>query len=256
MKQKTLSAERREQIKRKIAVDGRVLTQDLCNVFNTTPVTIRKDLDFLENKGVLTKVHGGGILNQSIGDELSISEKEKINLREKERIAKRAESLINDGDAIILDYGVTAIHIARRLKYRTGITIITGGLNVANEIARSDNELILTGGVFNKNTFGLSGSLSENVIINTVVDKLFLGVDGVDIVRGLTAYNYEEAKLNRLMIKAAKEKILIADSSKFGKITVGYIGELKEIDRIITDKKLDNKFVEDINRLNIKLDLV
>ncbi len=256
MKQIILSAERRGEIKRKIAIEGRVLTHDLCNKFNTTPVTIRKDLDFLEKEGVLTKVHGGGILNQAIGEELSISEKEKINLREKERIATHAESLIREGEIIILDYGVTAIHIARKLRFRSSIRVITGGLNVANEIAKSENELILFGGRFNKKTFGLSGSFAENVIINSVADKLFLGVDGVDIEKGLTAFNHEEANLNQLMIKAATEKILITDSSKFGKKAMGFIGKLSEIDRIITDKKLDDKFAKEILKLNIKLDLV
>ena len=251
-----LSAERREIIKQKIKIEGRVLTKELCEKFNTTPVTIRKDLDFLENEGVLTKVHGGGILKQSVGEDLSVSEKEKLHIKEKERIAKRAESLISEGEVIILDYGFTSIHIARRLKFRSGIKIITGGLNVANEIAGSDNELILIGGIFNKNTFGLSGSFAENVIKNTVSDKLFLGVDGVDIEKGLTAFNYEEAKLNRLMMKSATEKILITDSSKFGKRAMGYIGKLTEIDRIITDRNLEDKFVKKINELDIKLDLV
>ena len=251
-----LSAERREAVKRKIAVEQRVLIQDLCNEFKTSPVTIRKDLDYLEKEGVLTRVHGGGILNQSAMDDLSISEKEKMHLKEKERIARFAESLISEGDVIILDSGFTAVHIARRLKIRSGITIITSGLNVANEIVASDNELILTGGVFNKKTFGLSGGFAESIIKNSVVDKLFLGVDGVDCKKGLTAYSYEEAKLNRLMIKAATETILIADSSKFGKKAMGFIGYLSDVDKVITDKGLEKKYLNELQTLNLNIKLV
>ncbi len=243
-----LNAERKEAIRKKVTAEHRVLITDLCNEYSTSPVTIRKDLDSLEEEGVLTRVHGGGILNQSVVPDLSISEKEKINLKEKERIARFAESLINEGDVVILDSGFTAVHIARRLKFRSGIKIITGGLNVANEIVGSDNELILTGGVFNKTTFGLSGGFAENVINNTVADKLFLGVDGVDFNKGLTASNYEEAKLNQLMIKAATETILIADSSKFGKKTMGYIGKINEVDRIITDKGISKKYKDELNK--------
>ncbi len=251
-----LSAERREAIKQKINVEQRVLIRDLCTEFATSPVTIRKDLNYLEKKGVLTKVHGGGILKQSVMDTLSISEKENIHLKEKERIAHYAEGLINKGDVIILDSGFTAIHIARRLKIRSGITIITNGLNVANELVGSDNELILVGGVFNKKTFGLSGEFAENVIINSVADKLFLGVDGVDCNKGLTAYNYEEAKLNRLMIKAASETILIADSTKFGKRAMGFICHIQEVDKIITDKGIDRMYLDEIKQLGIDIKLV
>lgn len=251
-----LSAERREAVKRKVSVEKRVLIHDLCNEFKTSPVTIRKDLDYLEKEGVLTRVHGGGILNQSVMNDLSISENEKIHLKEKERIARYAESLISEGDVIILDSGFTAVHIARRLKIRSGITVITSGLNVANEIVDSDNELILAGGVFNKKTFGLSGGFAENIIENSVVDKLFLGVDGVDCKKGLTAYNYEEAKLNRLMIKAATETILIADSSKFGKKTMGFIGYINEVDKIITDKGLKQQYLDELMALNLEIKLV
>jgi DeoR family transcriptional regulator of aga operon len=251
-----LNAERKEAIKRKITVDQRVLIQDLCDEFNTSPVTIRKDLDSLEAEGILTRVHGGGIINHSTEVDLSISDKEKINLKEKEKIATFAVSLIKEGDIVILDSGFTAVHIARRLKIRSGIKIITGGLNVANEIIGSNNELILTGGVFNTTTFGLSGNFAENVIKNTVADKLFLGVDGVDFEKGLTAYNYEEAKLNQMMIEAASETILIADSSKFGKKAMGYIGKIKEVDRVITDKGISQNYINELNKLKVKINLV
>lgn len=253
-----LNAERREAIKRKITIDQRVLIQDLCDEFDTSPVTIRKDLDALEAEGILTRVHGGGILNSSTTtyNKLSVSEKEKVHLKEKERIARFAENLIREGEIIVLDSGFTAVHIARRLKFREGITVITGGLNVAQELIGSKNKLILLGGVFNEDTFGLSGVFAENVIQNTVADKLFLGVDGVDFEKGLTAFNYEEAKLNQLMMKAASEIILIADSSKFGKKTMGFIGKVEDVDRVITDKDISSEYLDKLKKLKIKIDIV
>ncbi len=251
-----LNAERREAIKQKIAIEEKVLISDLCNEFNTSPVTIRKDFDALESEKILVRVHGGAMLNKTHEAELSISEKEKLNLKAKERIAKFAESLIKDGDVIILDSGFTAIHIARRLKFRKGLKIITNGLNVANEIVGSDNELILTGGVFNLYTFGLSGGFAENVFNHTVADKLFLGVDGVDFDKGLTAINYEEAKLNQVMIKSASETILIADSSKFGKKAIGYIGKLKDVSMVITDKNISSKYLSKLKKLKINYKII
>ena len=251
-----LNAERREIIRRQVEAEQRVVISELCRQFNTSPVTIRKDLDYLEKEGLLTRVHGGAILNQLAMSELSIAEKERIHLKEKERIARFAVSLISPEDIVILDSGFTAVHIARKLKALSGVKVITGGLNVANEIADSDNELVMIGGVFSKDTFAFSGSFAEDVIRNTVADKLFLGVDGIDLQKGLTAFNYEEARLNRLMMQAASEVILIADSSKFGKKAMGYIGGLNEVQRIITDKKISSEYIAALEKMNIKLHLV
>ena len=251
-----LSTERRLAINNKILKEKRLLISDLQKEFNTSVVTIRKDLDFLENKGVLKRVHGGALLNEYIGGNLSIAEKEKIHYKEKEKIAVFANSLIKEGDIIILDSGFTAVHIARKLKLRSGLRIITNGLNVANEIAESDNELIMIGGVFNKETYGNSGKLAENVIRNSVVDKLFLGVNGIDFEVGITAYNHIEAELNKLMIEVAKETIIIADSSKFGKRQMGFISKIENIDRIITDKSLDKKYIEQAKSFSFVLNVV
>ncbi len=251
-----LSTERRLAIKEKIKTEKRVLIRDLKEEFNTSVVTIRKDLDVLEKNGFLSRVHGGALLNEIVGNNLSIDEKEKIHFKEKERIASYAEFLIKDGDVVILDSGFTAIHIARKLKSRSGIKIITNGLNVANQIAESDNELIIIGGVFNKNTFGNSGRLAENVIKNSVADKLFLGVNGIDFEMGLTANNHIEAELNKLMINVSKEVIIISDSSKFGQRKMGFISKVENIDRIITDSSIEEKYIEQAKHHNVVINIV
>ena len=251
-----LSTERRLAIKEKIKTEKRVLIRDLKEEFNTSVVTIRKDLDILEKNGFLSRVHGGALLNEVVGNNLSIDEKEKIHFKEKERIASYAEFLIKDGDVVILDSGFTAIHIARKLKSRSGIKIITNGLNVANQIAESDNELIIIGGVFNKNTFGNSGRLAENVIKNSVADKLFLGVNGIDFEMGLTANNHIEAELNKLMINVSKEVIIISDSSKFGQRKMGFISKVENIDRIITDSSIEEKYIEQAKHHNVVINIV
>lgn len=251
-----LSTERRLAINEKIKRDKRLLISDLQKEFDTSVVTIRKDLDILERKGVLTRVHGGALLNELNENSLLIGEKEKIHFKEKERIASFAESLIKEGDIVILDSGFTAIHIARKLKMRRGIRVITNGLNVANEIANSDNELIIIGGVFNKNTFGNSGKLAENVVENSVADKLFLGVNGIDFEMGITSYNHIEAELNKIMINVSKETIIISDSSKFGIRQMGFISKIENIDRIITDNSIDEKYIEQAKSHSIILDIV
>jgi len=251
-----LCAERRNEIKQLATIHKRVETLDLCKRFNTSMVTIRKDLAFLEEAGHLTRVHGGAILSQSIISELSISEKEQIRSKEKERIARAAESLINNGDVIILDSGFTAVYIAKLLKLRSGLKIITSGLNVANELVGSDNELIITGGIFRKETFGMVGGFPESVMSKIVADKLFLGVEGIDFSFGLTTHNLAEAKLNSMMIQAAQEVILITDSSKFGRKTMCVIGKLRDVDRIITDKKIKPAYLKRLKTMDLRVDVV
>lgn len=251
-----LSTERRLAINNKIKNDKRLLIRDLQVEFNTSVVTIRKDLDILESKGVLTRVHGGALINETMGSILSIGEKEKIHFKEKERIAAFAESLIKEGDVVILDSGFTAVHIARKLKARSGLKIITNGLNVANEIIDSDNELIIIGGVFDKNTFGNSGKLAENVVKNSVADKLFLGVNGIDFQMGLTAHNHIEAELNKMMIDVSTETIIVADSSKFGIRRMGFISKIEKINRIITDKYIEQKYVDEAKKFPFILSIV
>jgi DeoR family transcriptional regulator of aga operon len=247
-----LNAERRNEIQKLISQKKRLLVKELCQMFDTSTVTIRKDLATLEERGVLTRVHGGAILNETLIADLSVTEKERIFIKEKERIARKAESLIRDGDAIILDSGSTTTFIARRIKFRKNLRIITNAVNIATELAASENEIILTGGVLRPNSFSLVGPLADETMRHVTVDKFFLGVDGIDLVYGLTTPNLLEARLGQLMIRAAEQVIVVTDSSKFNKRTMGVIGDLAMVDIVITDKGCPEAVLRELRNCGVK----
>jgi len=251
-----LGEERRQKIQKMLSQQKRLLVNDLCEVFNASAVTIRKDFEILRKRGILTKVHGGAILNQSSVTDLALTEKERIHHKEKDRIAQCAVSMINRGDVIILDSGSTTTQLARHIKFKKEITVITNSVNIATELAAGDLEIILTGGILREKSFSLVGPLAENTLQSVTADKLFLGVDGIDFKFGLTTPNLLEAKINHMMMDVSKEIILLADSSKFGRRSMGVINQVNEIDKIVTDSDVSEENVKRMNNLGIEVIIV
>jgi len=195
----------------------------------------------LEEMGEIKRVHGGAIGRQSLFNGLSLSEKEKIRIAEKGRIADYAVSLVKRGDVLIVDSGSTTLQFARKLKNLEEITVITNSLNVASEFSKSDNKVILTGGEMDMDSLMLTGPLADETLKNIFADKIFMGIDGVDFTAGLTTPDIVEAKTVRLMMQAAAERILLADSTKFGRKSIGVVSKVSELDKIITDAALNEE---------------
>ena len=236
-----LNEERRKKLAELITRKKRILVGEVAEDFGLSEVTIRKDLKILERRGLLTRVHGGAILDRSTIVDLALDEKEHLNPQAKERIAKRAEEMICPGDVIILDSGSTTTRLARLLKNKRDITVITNAINIASELAAAKVELILTGGILREKSFSLVGPLAEDALRTVTSDKLFLGVDGIDFNIGLTTPNIHEAKVNQLMINSAREVILLADHSKFGRRSLGVISDIRAVSTLITDNKISEK---------------
>jgi DeoR family transcriptional regulator of aga operon len=251
-----LNEERRQKIQQILSVKKRVLVGEVSQEFGTSQVTIRKDLEILEKRGILTRVHGGAILNSSASQDLALTEKERMHTNEKRRIAYLAESFISPGDTIILDSGSTTTQLAHLLKYKKGITLITNAVNIASELAASELTVILTGGMLRERSFSLVGPIAEDSLQSITADKLFLGVDGIDFEFGLTTPNILEARVNKMMIRAAAQVIVLADSSKFGRRSVGVIDSLDTIDRIVTDSNISKEYLQGLSELGIEISTV
>jgi DeoR/GlpR family transcriptional regulator of sugar metabolism len=230
--------ERLEKILALLEQGDRLVTKDLPQMFNTTSVTIRKDLAILEKRGLLKRTHGGAIKPKKLFPGLALTEKEKINQEEKMRIAKKAAKFISEGDTIILDSGSTTSLIAKEIKHLKGITVITNAINIANILLDSEIEVILIGGSLLKETSTLVGPLADESLRKISADKLFLGVDGIDYKIGLTTPNILEAQTSHVMMDVSGEVILVVDASKFGRRSLGVISKVNEVNRIITTKKL------------------
>ena len=253
---KIFQEERVQEIMKILEKEDRVLINDLCETFKTTPVTIRKDLDLLEQQGFLKRTHGGAILHKPLFRGLALNEKEKLNSDEKERIAEEAAKMINEGDVIILDSGSTTTFLARKMKGMKGVTVITNAVNIALELADSDLEVVLTGGALQKNSSTLVGPLADEMLKKISADKLFHGVDGIDYDLGLTTPDIIEANTSRVMMERAGENILLVDSSKFGRRSLGVICKIKDIDKMVTTRKMNKTELKKLNDLNLEVKIV
>lgn len=247
-----LTEERRQKIKDILETKKRILVNEVSQEFAISSVTVRKDLQILEKRGILTRVHGGAIFNHSAVRDLALTEKEHLHLTEKKRIAFMAESMVSPGDTLILDSGSTTTQLARLLKFKKDLTIITNAVNIASELAASELTVVLTGGILREKSFSLVGPLAEEALKTIAADILFLGVDGVDFDYGLTTPNILEARVNKMMIRAASRVIVLADSSKFGQRSVGVIDSLDQIDQVITDDKISPDIVQHLSELGIE----
>lgn len=230
--------ERLEKIIALLEKEDRLVTKNLPEILNTTSVTIRKDIAILEQRGLLKRTHGGAIKPRKLFHGLALNEKEKLNLEEKIRIAKKAAKLIFEGDTIILDSGSTTSFIAKEIKQMKGITVITNAINIVSILLNSDIDVILIGGSLLKETSTLVGPLADDVLRKISADKLFIGVDGIDFEVGLTTPNILEANTSRVMMEMSGEIILVVDASKFGRRSLGVISKVSEVNSIITTKKL------------------
>ncbi len=232
---------RRAGILEELEGKGEVSVKDLSHMFEISEVTIRNDLAQLEKQNMLIRARGGAIKIKfyRIGNDPSISQKQKEFLKEKQRIAKAAVSLISDGDTIVLDSGSTTTEIAKNLKQFSNLTIITNALNIASILSEYEGiNIFMPGGSLRKKSLSLVGVLADENFEKFYCDKLFLGADGIDTKHGLSTPDSEEAHLNQIMIKIAKKVIVVADSSKFQRRRFAFIGPVSDLDVVITDSGL------------------
>jgi len=251
------TVDRRDEIVQIINKNGKVKVEELSSRFNVSSVTIRNDLSYLESRGLVHRVYGGALVRDFVAHDNTLTEKAKLHAEEKRAIGAKAAELIFDGDSIILDSGTTTIEIAKRIKDREDLTVMTNGVNIAIELAGCSNiAVILTGGRLRENSFSLVGPQAEIALREFYFDKLFLGVDGFDLDVGLTTPNQFEARLNAVMLEVAKETIIVADSSKFGRKSLCRIGGLDKIKKIITDPVIDKEYLARFNELGVEVILV
>lgn len=229
---------RRAKILDELDIHGQVTVSDLSKRFEISEVTIRNDLAHLEKQNMLIRARGGAIKVKFFRMEIDppISDKQKEYLKEKQKIAKAALKLIENGDTIVIDSGTTTTEIAKNLDQFNNLTIITNALNIASILSEyQDFSIYMPGGVLRKKSLSLVGSLASENFKKFYCDKLFLGVDGFDTLHGLSTPNTEEAHLNSIMIGMAKKVIVVSDSRKFTRRRFGFIATLSKIHVVITD---------------------
>lgn len=236
---------------------GQLRVDEVSKLFDVTEVTVRNDLRKLEQEGFLRRTHGGALKSDKVAFDLALIEKEKKHADEKKRIGVAAAKLVYDGETVIIDSGTTTMEVARNLKDKRDITVITNALNIAMELAgRPGIDVILTGGNLRKKSFSLVGPHAKQTLSEHFGDKLFLGVDGFSTIYGITTPNLLEARINRLMVERANEVIVVTDSSKFDKRSLSLIVTVDKINKVITDSNIPDKDFADLKAMGIEVILV
>jgi DeoR/GlpR family transcriptional regulator of sugar metabolism len=248
-----LAIERKNQILTILQEDKRVLVSDLSERFNVSEETIRRDLEKLENEGYIVKTYGGAVAKEDTNFDLPYFIRIKKNVIGKQRIAELAAGLVSDGDSIMLDASSTAVFIAKKIKDKKNITLITSSIEILFELSDVIGwKILCSGGEMKEGSLSLSGSSAESMIKRYNVDKAFISCKGLEIDSGITDTNELNAIIKIAMFSSAKEKILAIDSTKFGLKSFTKIDSIKNIDIIITDKKPENEFLDYFKKQNIK----
>lgn len=214
---------------------------------------MRRDLEELEERGEVKRVHGGAVTVESHLEEPLFDAKTSIATREKQRIARAALEYIAAGNTIYLDGGSTVLELVRLLRDHTGLTVVTNSLRAAIELAGRGPRLILIGGELRRLSQTLTGPLTRLVLQELHVDTAFMGSMGLSVADGMTTTDPGEAYTKQLVLDRASRVILLADSSKEGKVSFAEAGKLDCIDVLITDGKLSRPFARQLEEKGVKI---
>lgn len=246
--------ERKRKITDQVQEQGKVTVAELAEAFQVSESTIRRDLRELEEAGRIYRTHGGAMALQQDAGEPSFVEKEDRFRAQKEAIALKALALIEEGDTIFLDSGTTTYCLAKLLKTFSRLTVVTNSPMIVQELNQCKNiHLILIGGILRHNTQAVVGAYADRMIRSLHCDKLFLAINGIDREYGLTTPNVEEAETKRQMVQAARQVILLADHSKYGKITLAKVADLADIHQFIVNRAISPKAVEELQSEGIRV---
>ncbi|WP_185929358.1 DeoR/GlpR family DNA-binding transcription regulator [Paenibacillus popilliae] len=251
-----LAIERRKRIMQHLFQDGRVLVAELSKQFRVTEETVRRDLDRMEKEGLLLRTHGGAFLAEtSVSSDVPVWVREDCYLSEKKWIGTKCARLIQHGDTIMLDSSTTSLHIAKIIKARKQLTVITNSLNVIMELSDAEHiKLICTGGTLRHRSLSYSGHAAANALARYTADKAFLSCSGIDLTHGVTDANEEEAEIRKIMLHHAKQSILVADITKCEKIGLVKIAELSSFHTLVTNCPLPLQWREGLAAQSIILD--
>ncbi|MTV40969.1 transcriptional repressor AgaR [Duganella radicis] len=252
---------RREEILRALEMQQRVHVSRLAQRFGVSPVTIRGDLRVLEQAGLVQRQHGGATTTRGAPSGLPLDEKRSQYRERKHSIAARAMQLVRPGDKLILDAGSTTLQLAILLARTAALpdaplplSVFTNSLPIANELGSvQDIELLLSGGTLRKASQSLQGPQAEAGLEDYVFDKLFLGVDGCDPAFGLSTHDEAEARLNARMAAQARQVIVLADSSKFGRICLHRICDVNRVDIVVSDAALPSDMREALSQRGVEV---
>jgi DeoR/GlpR family transcriptional regulator of sugar metabolism len=239
-----LARQRQARIVDEVRRHGGVRVSDLTSLLDVSDMTVRRDLEELDRRGLLLKVHGGAVLASNSADEPGFEAKSVRERREKDALAGAAAALVRPGQALAVSAGTTTRALATALSAVPDITVVTNSVRVAeafeSSAGSSGQTVVLTGGVRTPSD-ALVGPLADTAIRSLHVDVLFLGVHGMDATAGFTTPNLAEAETNRAFLGHAQKVIVVADHTKWRTVGLCSFGPLSAADVLVTDDGIDEE---------------
>lgn len=258
MSERLYLQERLDQILSILREQGRVSVSELSDKFEVSAVTIRNDLATLDQQGRLVRTHGGAVLrNHQVPELPAFALRKELHICEKERIGRAAAGLVRDGDAIALDASTTAWQVARHLKDRRELTVVTNGLFIALEFVDSPSvTVVMPGGMLRAASASLVGDEGACILDRYHVQKGFFSAGGFTLDEGLTDTSQYEVELKQRMVERSKEVIALVDSSKWGLVTFASLASVDQLDWVITDGAAPPDMVSALRQREVDVMLV
>ncbi len=247
-----LAVERRNLILERLQAEKKVIVGELSQEFKVSEETIRRDLEKLEKDGLCVKSYGGAVLNENTSLDMPFNVRKKNNPAGKQKIARLVETLIEDGDHIILDPSTTAVFIARALKAKNRLTVITNSIEVMLELSdTTDWNIISSGGSLKEGYLALVGPRAIEGLGAYNVEKAIISCKGLHMEKGVTDGNELFSQAKQTMIRSARQCILAADHTKFDRIAFSKICDVHQIHTLVTDEKPSDQWLEYFERAGI-----
>lgn len=240
-----LALERRNSILEKLQEEKKVVVGELSLLYNVSEETIRRDLDKLDKEGLCIKSYGGAVINDNTSIDMPFNVRKKRNVTGKQKIAELIADLIQDGDHIMLDASTTAVFVAKAIKNKERLTVITNSIEIIIELSDvPDWTIVSSGGTVKPGYLAMIGAHAIERISSFNVEKSIISCKGFDLEKGFTDSNEQFSHAKQAMLRAGDKKILAVDSSKFGTVSFSKIGDLNNVDIIVTDKKPEQEWMD------------
>lgn len=246
--------ERLAMIRQKVKKNKKVIVSELSREHNVTEETIRRDLEKLEQEGLVTRTYGGAVLNiEKISEHIDYLRRSQTNKAEKTQIGRLAASVIPNKAAVGADASSTVMEAINLLRDRPEITVLTNSVKIVRELDQAALSIISTGGIVNNSTFSMQGNIVRKILNDYYVDIVLISCTALEIDGGVFDSNEEEAELKRILVDRGQKTILLADHTKFNKVAFVRVLDFSELDMVITDREPSQEWKEMFCEKGIKL---
>ncbi|HZJ24031.1 MAG TPA: DeoR/GlpR family DNA-binding transcription regulator [Anaerolineales bacterium] len=246
--------ERQKQILSLLTRQQRLSVAEIVAQFAISEATARRDLESLASQGKVQRVHGGVIAVEQAPPELPILERESEQLDEKIRIARAASELVSDRETIFLGSGSTVLEVARHLRNRRNLTVITNSLPVLNTLVGINGITVISlGGMLRDSELSFIGHITEQALMEVRADKVIMGTRGVSLEHGLTNDYLQETLTDRAILKIGRKVIIVADHTKVNRVATALLAPLDSMQTFVTDAKADKKFIQVLKKNGIEV---